>query len=102
MISPNAISQTTRIYLTLDAMGLGAQASILDGGLAAWKSEGRPVSAEVRTVKAGKLDLCPQNDVIATADGCTQTSSTPAWRSSTHGLARFYTGDAAGRNQPDQ
>src|SRR5262249_38298302 len=35
--TPNLASITTRSYLTLDAMGLGARASILDGGLAVWK-----------------------------------------------------------------
>ena len=55
----------TRPYLTLDAMGLGAHASILDGGLPAWQEEKRPITTDVPTVKPAKLDTCPQNDVIA-------------------------------------
>ncbi len=61
----NSFAYVTRTYLTLDAMGLGAHTSILDGGLPAWKNEKRPISTEVPSVKPGKLDTCPQNDVIA-------------------------------------
>ncbi len=53
-----------RIYVTLDAMGLGSHTSILNGGTPVWQNEGRPVSTEVRRVTRGKLDPCPQNDVI--------------------------------------
>jgi thiosulfate/3-mercaptopyruvate sulfurtransferase len=58
------VIQATRTYLTLDAMGLGAQTSILDGGFDAWQSEGRPTSAESPAVKRGTLTPCPQSDVI--------------------------------------
>lgn len=54
-----------RVYVTLDAMGFGARTSILNGGTPVWHGEGRPVSTEVRKVTRGKLDPCPQNDVIA-------------------------------------
>ena len=56
--------QATRVYLTLDSMGLGAQTSILDGGFDAWQSEGRPTSAESPAVKRGSLTPCAQSDVI--------------------------------------
>jgi thiosulfate/3-mercaptopyruvate sulfurtransferase len=59
------MSPTTRILLTLDAMGMGRQTSLLDGGFPAWQSEGRKVSTDVREVARGKLQTCPQNDVIA-------------------------------------
>ncbi len=58
------IIQATRVYLTLDAMGLGAQTSILDGGIAAWQSENRPASSEEPAIKHGALTPCPQTDVI--------------------------------------
>ena len=59
------LTPSSRIILTLDAMGLGPNAALLDGGFATWKSEGRAVSTEVPVVKPGKLAPCPQNDVIA-------------------------------------
>jgi thiosulfate/3-mercaptopyruvate sulfurtransferase len=58
------VSPTTRVFLTLDAMGLGDHTSILDGGLPAWRQEGRPVTTDVPSVKHGKLEPCAQNDVI--------------------------------------
>jgi thiosulfate/3-mercaptopyruvate sulfurtransferase len=63
-ITDNGLSPTTRTVLTLDAMGLGRQTSLLDGGFPAWQSEGRKVSTEVREAVRGKLQTCAQNDVI--------------------------------------
>jgi hypothetical protein len=40
-------------FFTLDYLGLGERASILDGELRAWRSEGKPVAAEVRAAKPG-------------------------------------------------
>ncbi len=64
----NGVSLATRAFLTLDAMGLGAHTSLLDGGLPTWQKESRPVSTEVPTVRRGKLEPCAQNDVIADLD----------------------------------
>src|SRR4051812_37527284 len=61
-------TMTARAYLTLDAMGLGASSSILDGGLPLWQHEGRLVTQEVRAVPPGSLKLCPRNDVVADLD----------------------------------
>jgi thiosulfate/3-mercaptopyruvate sulfurtransferase len=63
------LPQTARVVMTLDAMGLGPNAAMLDGSLATWKEEGRPTSLstsdEAPAVKLGKLTPCPQGDVIA-------------------------------------
>jgi thiosulfate/3-mercaptopyruvate sulfurtransferase len=64
----NAVSQTTRIFLTLDAIGLGAQTSLLDGGLPVWQSENRPVTTEAPPPRPGKLTPCEQSDVVASLD----------------------------------
>ena len=66
--SRNLDAPTARVYVTLDAMGLGAHTSILNGGTPVWQAEGRPVSAEVRKVTRGKLEPCPQSDVIASLE----------------------------------
>ncbi|HUK18035.1 MAG TPA: sulfurtransferase [Bryobacteraceae bacterium] len=58
---------TSRAFLTLDAMGLGAQTSILDGGFPLWQSEGRAVTTDVPAVKPANLTPCPPNDVIVDA-----------------------------------
>ena len=56
----NSFTATARVYLTLDAMGLGAQTSVLDGGFLQWTKEGRAVSTESRKVKAGVVTPCPE------------------------------------------
>jgi len=44
-----------RLYLTLVHFGLSARASMLDGGLTAWRAEGRPESTEAVYVRRGTL-----------------------------------------------
>jgi len=63
-IKDNALTQSARVYVTLDAMGLGANASLLDGNLSTWTGEGHPTTAEAASPKPGKLEPCAQNDVI--------------------------------------
>src|SRR5690349_15914955 len=46
-------SPTTRVFLTLDYLGLGHRTSILDGGFAAWRSAGAPVTTDVPQVVRG-------------------------------------------------
>ena len=67
-VAKDQLTLTTRAFLTLDAMGFGGRTSILDGGFPLWQKEGRAVTMDVRKVTRGKLDVCPQNDVIVTLD----------------------------------
>ena len=60
-------SPTTRVFLTLDYLGLGERTSILDGGLAARKAVGGPVTTEVPTPTRGRLTRRPRSDVIVDA-----------------------------------
>ena len=45
----------TRLYITLDYIGMGDQTSILDGGLQLWREENRPVSSEQPEIKMGNF-----------------------------------------------
>jgi len=96
--SKDWISPMTRVYLTFDAMGLGAHASILDGGFPAWKAASQLGSTEVRTPAPAKVDVCPQSDVIATASWVRDNVRHPGTAIIDARLARFYTGESAGRN----
>ncbi|HEX6049419.1 MAG TPA: rhodanese-like domain-containing protein [Gemmatimonadaceae bacterium] len=58
------VSPATRVLLTLQYVGLGAQASILDGGLPAWKKAGHPVTGEVPAARTGALSARPTVPVI--------------------------------------
>jgi thiosulfate/3-mercaptopyruvate sulfurtransferase len=92
-------TQTARVYLTLDSMGFAARTSILDGGLPAWQSEGRPVTAEVPAIIPGKLTPCPQSDVIASLDYVRTHLNRTGVRIVDARDPQYYTGASASRNR---
>ena len=49
------VSPSTRVIFTLDYAGLGAQSSLLDGGMQAWIAAGHPVTRDVAPAKTGTL-----------------------------------------------
>jgi thiosulfate/3-mercaptopyruvate sulfurtransferase len=64
--SDNWFSPSTRIYLTLVHAGLGANTTLLDGGLTAWKAAGQTTTTDVPMVKPGTLS--PLKTVQVTVD----------------------------------
>lgn len=57
----NSVPPTTRVWFTLDRLGLAERASILDGGLAAWQANGGPVTEMVPQPPApGRLTAHPR------------------------------------------
>ena len=58
----------TRVWTTLDIMGLGDRASVLDGGLGVWRQDGRPISTDTPTVAPGSLTLHPREGVVVDSD----------------------------------
>ncbi len=82
-----------RMYLTLDAMGLGGAASILDGGLVSWRREGRPTTQDVPVPAPGKLQLCPQNDVVASLDYVRSRMGKPNTAIVDARLPEYYSGE---------
>jgi thiosulfate/3-mercaptopyruvate sulfurtransferase len=59
------VTPTARVYVTLDYLGLRGRISYLDGGMPAWRKEGRTVSTEAPKFAKGKLSPHPRADVIA-------------------------------------
>ena len=94
----SSFTATARVYLTLDAMGLGAQTSVLDGGFSQWKNEGRAVSTETRNVKPGKITTCPNNEVITDISYVSANMHHSGVAIVDARLAEFYTG----ATQPDK
>ena len=86
-------TMTARIYLTMDAMGLGASTSILDGGLPLWKGESRALTQEVPEAIPGKLQLCPQTDVVAGLDYVRSQLHKPNETIVDARLPEFYSGE---------
>jgi thiosulfate/3-mercaptopyruvate sulfurtransferase len=92
-------SPMTRVYLTLDAMGLGLRTSIMDGNTETWKSESHAVTKEVPKVTPGKIEPCAQNDVIADLDlvrGGVHKAGTAIIDAR---LPEFYTGERKGNGK---
>jgi thiosulfate/3-mercaptopyruvate sulfurtransferase len=56
-----------RLFFTLDYLGLGARAALLDGGLPRWKAEGLPVSDIPWAGPPGRLEWTLQPEVVADA-----------------------------------
>ena len=91
-------SPTTRVFLTLDYLGLGDRTSILDGGLAAWKADGGPITAAIPPAARGTLTVHPRADVIV--DARTVRASIGDTRVAVIDARdpRFYTGQAQGKH----
>jgi thiosulfate/3-mercaptopyruvate sulfurtransferase len=88
----NWASRTTRVFLTLDSIGMGGNTSILDGGLTAWKTENRAVTTEVKAATRGNLIACPQSDVVADLDFVRANLQHPGVAIIDARNAEYYTG----------
>lgn len=62
------ITPTTRVYFTLDYLGLSGQTSILNGGMKAWTQIGKATTTDIPTPAVGSLRVNPRPDVVADAD----------------------------------
>ena len=89
-------SPTTRVFMTLDYLGLGDRTSILDGGFAAWKAAGGPVTTEVTRVTRGTLTARPRSDVIVDAKAVQSAIGDSKVAIIDARDQRFYTGEAEG------
>lgn len=89
-------SPTTRVFLTLDYLGLGERTSILDGGLAAWKADGGQVTTAVPPPTRGTLTVHPRSDVIVDAKAVRASIGDPRVAVIDARDPRFYTGQAEG------
>jgi thiosulfate/3-mercaptopyruvate sulfurtransferase len=61
------VSPSTRIVFTLDYAGLGANTSLLDGGLEAWTSSGGAVTKELPAAKTGQLSPLKTKPIVVDA-----------------------------------
>jgi len=66
--SDEYVSPSTRVALTLEYAGLGANMSILDGGLDAWEKAGLATTTEVFTPKPGTLSPLVVHRVVVDAN----------------------------------
>ena len=90
------VTPTARVFMTLDYLGLGEQTSILDGGLPAWRAEGRPVTAELREPKRGSLTPRPNTKLVVDAAWVSANLNKPGVAIVDARAVKFYTGAEAG------
>jgi len=93
----NYVSPATRVYFTLDYLGLGGQTSMLDGGFEAWKAEGRAVSTEAPQVTRGSITPHPRPDLIVDAAWLSSNLNKPKIAIVDARTPEFYSGASAGR-----
>jgi thiosulfate/3-mercaptopyruvate sulfurtransferase len=62
-----SVQSATRVWFTLDYLGLGDRTALLDGGLPLWKAEGRPVSSEPATPARGGFTPKPRPQTVVDA-----------------------------------
>jgi thiosulfate/3-mercaptopyruvate sulfurtransferase len=91
------ITPTARVYVALDFLGLGDRTAIMDGGLPAWKAEGRPVSTEVPAPAPSRFTAHPRADVIATTDWIAANLTKPSVAILDARNTEFYTGESDAR-----
>lgn len=69
MDTPDDLKNAARLFWILEYLGFG-RVSVLDGGFAKWKAEGRPIETDAPPAKQErmKLDLTPRPERLATRD----------------------------------
>ena len=90
------VTPTARVVFTLDYLGLGDRTAMLDGGMPAWKAEGRPVTAEVATPKPGSLTPRPRKELVVDASWVKANGTKPSVALLDARTAQFYDGSDAG------
>jgi len=74
----NWVSPTTRVYWTLDYLGLGDHTSILNGGLVAWEATHHAVSTESKQPATGSITPAPRKEIVADAEWVSHHLNQPA------------------------
>lgn len=72
LYSDASVLPATRAYFTLDYLGQGDRAALLDGGLEKWRAEGRELTKDVPTVKQGSLTPHPKPELVVQMDAVKQ------------------------------
>ncbi len=92
----NWVSPSTRLMLTLQYVGLGKSASLLDGGMPAWVAAGHATTADVTTPTPGKLSALKTTPVIVTGDWVHDNATKPGYALIDARSAAFYDGVSEG------
>jgi thiosulfate/3-mercaptopyruvate sulfurtransferase len=94
----NWVSPTTRVYWTLDYLGLGDRTSILNGGLVAWEATHHPVSNEAKQPAKGSVTPVPRKEIVADAEWVSGHLNQPAVTIIDARTHEFYNGSQSDGN----
>ena len=91
------LQSSTRVFITLAYMGAMERTSLLNGGLAAWRAEARPLSSDAPvTAKPAVFDLKLRPDLIAVMSDVETAIKDDKVSVVDARLPRFYNGDGGG------
>jgi len=96
------VSPSTRVLFTLDYAGLGAHASLLDGGMPAWKKAGEAVTTVVPPERTGKLSPLKISTLIVDADFVRSHLQSPGFVVVDARDASFYDGVETGHSMNEK
>ncbi len=91
----NQVSVTSRMFLTLENLGLRGKVSLLDGGLDAWKKAGYAVTQEVPAAKKGNF-TATQGNLLVDKDYVLKDLNSGAGVIVDARMQRFYDGEPTG------
>jgi len=91
------VTPTARVFMTLDYLGLGDRTSILDGGLPAWRGEGKPLTAELHVPKPAHFTPKPNTKLVVDAAWVSANINKSGVAILDARAAKFYTGEEAGQ-----
>jgi thiosulfate/3-mercaptopyruvate sulfurtransferase len=97
---PTVTPLVARVFVTLDYLGAGDRAAVLDGGLNAWKAEGRPVSTETPKVARGKFTPRVRSEAVVDANFVKANINGSGVRILDARTPNFYTGEGGGGPRP--
>ena len=93
------VTPAARVFLTLDYLGLGDRAAILDGGLPAWRAAGHPITAATWPVEPGSVAPRPRPEVIVDAAAVRASVNVPSVAILDARTPDFYSGENDGRGR---
>ncbi|HWC97979.1 MAG TPA: serine hydrolase [Candidatus Sulfopaludibacter sp.] len=92
----DSVQSATRVWFTLDYLGAGDRAALLDGGIAAWRADGRPLSIDAARVQPANFTAHPKPEVVVNAEWVRTHSGDPTVQLLDARLPEFYSGASTG------
>ncbi|MBI4906464.1 MAG: sulfurtransferase [Acidobacteria bacterium] len=90
------VQSATRVWFTLDYLGLGNRAALLDGGLTAWKAAGGKVTQEATPEASGNVTAKAAPERVVDAGWLRTRLNDPKVQVLDARLAEFHSGANAG------